>query len=884
MEKIDLTIDGQRVSCTPGTTLLEAARAHGIRIPTLCFHPELKGYGACRMCLVEDERTGRLMASCVMPASSGMVIRTENPRLVTHRRNILRLMLAEHPESCVVCSKGNRCGLREQAANLGLGLQTLYRMPHPRALEQANPFIIRDLSKCILCGLCIRADQELVSVGAIDYHQRGFPSRPEALHGRPLETSECTFCGTCLSICPTGALSLKHVGYVGTPQAEVDSVCGFCGVGCAVSAGIAHGRVVEINPSRTEGTVNGATLCVRGHFAHDYLLAPDRLEQPLIRDNGALKPVSWQQALEYTARRLKEIRSHYGPQSLGFYGSAKCSNEENYLFQKIARTLLQTNNVDHAASSSGGSFRSRLEALIGRAGLQAPIKALEAAEVVLVVGADVSHANPVVAYTLKRLAGQGCPLIVVHPYPTEMSPWASLTLNPVPGSEGSLLEALALLIARSDQWEGAFAQTHAEGLEEFREALELLDLAGIYRDTGVSERDLEKAARVVAGRKPAFVLGPLLRAEGPPEAVINLALLTGGLALPGGGIICETRENNEVGARDMGSVPDALPGGQFLQDREARKHWERLWRTRLSPDPGCDGLGMILAAEQKRLKGLYIMGENPLRGLPQPKRVREALAGLELLVVQDIVETETANLAHVVLPGAPCLEKAGSFTNLEGRIQFFEAAGSPPGLARADWEILDRLAGALGGDPHGSLRRVRLEIACFLPMYGALQDSGREAWVRAESPYACLRSDGRGEALRFFTPRGRTTPSRSHAYPFTVLQASSRFHLGSGTRTGRSERLRAFGRGLRVEASWEDLEKLGIPAGARVRLISEEGSMETVLEPGDGVPAGCLVLVPGTGAASSVGLQTLTSIEEGRFSVAGGCRVRIEYPPSEQGS
>ncbi len=880
MEKIDLTIDGQRVSCSPGTTLLEAALAHGIRIPTLCFHPELDGYGACRLCLVEDEQTGRLMASCVMPAASGMVIRTENRRILAHRRNIIRLMLAEHPESCVVCNKGNRCRLREQAARLGVGRQTLYRMPHPRSLEQANPFIIRDLSKCILCGLCIRADHELVAVGAIDYHQRGFPSRPETLRGRPLEASECTFCGTCVAICPTGALSVKDAGYVGTPHAERETVCGFCGVGCALSAGVAYGRVVEINPGPAAGTVNGATLCARGHFAHDYLLARDRLVQPLIHENGTLKPASWQRAIEYTARRLQEIKTHYGPQSLGFYGSSKCSNEENYLFQKIARTLLQTNNVDHGGSFSTRPFLARLEALTGGGNRPNPIESLRAAEAVMVVGADVSQTNPVVAYTLKRLAGQGHPLLVVHPHATELSRWACLTLCPLPGSEGSLLEGLALLISRSDQWDAAYAETYAEGLAEFREALERVDLAEICRSTGVGGKSLEEAARILAGRTTAFVLGSFLQGEGTAEAVLNLALLTGGLALPGGGMTCESRENNQSGAWDMGSVPDALPGRQPLQDRQARKHWEHRWRTRLSPDPGFDGLGMILAAEQKRLKGLYIMGENPLRALPQPERVRQALLGLELLVVQDIVDTETAKLAHVVLPGAPCLEKAGSFTNLEGRIQRFEAAAPPPGLARADWEILDHLAAALGGVRYGALRPIRLEIARCLPLYSALADAAKEVWVKHDSPYACFRADGRGQRMRFCLPRAKVDPSHDQAYPFSLIQAPSRFHLGSGTRTGRSRRLCALGHATRVEACFEDLERLGIPAGARVRLISESGCLESILEPGEGIPAGCLVLIPGTGQASSAGLQALASIENWEFAAAGGCRVRVEYPLS----
>jgi formate dehydrogenase alpha subunit len=288
LETITLTIDGKKISCPSGTTIIEAAEQHGIKIPRLCYHPDLKPLGACRLCLVEDEKRGRLMASCVAPVTQDMAIRTDNPRIIRHRRNIVRLMIAEHPESCIVCSKGNRCQLRQVAAQMGVGETNLYHMPNYKTLEQANPFIIRDLSKCILCGKCIRADHELVVVGAIDYNLRGFKSRPATAHDLGLEDSNCTFCGTCVSICPTGALSTKNNRYVGSPERESHSICGFCGVGCSLTMGATGDRITEINPSDMPETVNKATLCVRGHFAHDFLNSDDRLISPLVRneENG----------------------------------------------------------------------------------------------------------------------------------------------------------------------------------------------------------------------------------------------------------------------------------------------------------------------------------------------------------------------------------------------------------------------------------------------------------------------------------------------------------------------------------------------------------------------------------------------------------------------
>ena len=434
LETIALSIDGKKIICSAETNILEAAEQNGIKIPRLCYHPELKPFGACRMCLVEDEKTGRLMASCVTPAAPGMVLQTASPRIIKHRRNIARLMIAEHPESCILCSKGNRCQLRWVAAQLGVGETNLYHMPNYKPYEEANPFIIRDLSKCILCGKCIRADHELVAVGAIDYNMRGFKSRPATAHELGLEQSTCTFCGTCVSMCPTGALSAKNTRYVGSPEQESMSICGFCSVGCSLAMGAADNRIVEVNPGQLPGSVNGATLCVRGHFAHDFLNSPRRLIGPMGRKNGdrendELVPVSWDSALALIAQRLIEIKTMYGPQSIAFLGSSKCTNEENYLFQKIARVLIGTNNIDNGGYVSGQSLLKVFDEKMGSGYRKNRLADLEKAEVILILGADPSHSVPVVGYYLKRAARQGIPLIVVDPRKTELASIASIWLS-----------------------------------------------------------------------------------------------------------------------------------------------------------------------------------------------------------------------------------------------------------------------------------------------------------------------------------------------------------------------------------------------------------------------------------------------------------------------
>lgn len=446
LENITLTINGINISCPPGTTVLEAAEKNGIKIPRLCSHHDLEPIGACRLCLVEDEKSERLMASCVMPVSPNMTILTESARIKKHRRNIVRLMMAEHPESCIVCNKGNRCQLRQVATQLGLGESDLYPMPNYKPLEHANSFITRDLSKCILCGKCIRADHELVWAGAIDYNFRGFKSRPFTVHDVALEHSGCTFCGTCVSICPTGALAPKNTRHAGSPERESLSICGFCGVGCSLYMGVLDNQIVDTNPSHLENSVNGATLCVRGHFAHDFLNVEERLTQPMIRSEDEWVAASWDEALDRIASRFGDIKKNFGPQSIGFFGSSKCTNEENYLLQKIARTLLETNNVDNGGSLFGRSALSMVDTRIGGGWRVRPLSNLEKAESILVIGANPGHSAPVVSYYLKRAAKKGVPLIVVDPRKTDLVPFSNCWLRIFPERDVELINCLAALL------------------------------------------------------------------------------------------------------------------------------------------------------------------------------------------------------------------------------------------------------------------------------------------------------------------------------------------------------------------------------------------------------------------------------------------------------
>ena len=881
MEDVTLTINGERVNCKPRTSILEAAEQHGIKIPKLCYHPDLEPVGACRLCLVEDEKNGRLMASCVTPVKPDMVIQTNSPRIKKHRINIVRLMMAEHPESCIICSKGNRCQLRQIAGQLGVGETDLYAMPNYKPLEHANPFIIRDLSKCVLCGKCIRADHELVVVGAIDYNLRGFKSRPATIHEKGLEQTNCTFCGTCVSICPTGALATRNERYVGTPERESLSTCGFCGVGCSIIMGVSDEQVVEVNPSHLQDTVNGSTLCIRGHFAHDFLNVKERLTRPMIRENGQLKSASWDEALELIASRLIDIKKKYGPQSVGFLGSSKCTNEENYLFQKMARVLVQTNNIDNGGYMSGRSTLSSIHERSAGRSHGNPLSFLEKAEAIFLLGANPGQSAPVVSYYLKRAARNGTPLIVADPRITELRPFSSLWLPVFPNRDVELIDGVAALLYDKGAYDTDFIDRFTQGFDLYRDGLSSLDLERISRITGVDIASIEQVADLLKGRKIAFVIGQgiLQQRNGPQsiDALLNLSLMTGSLGCEQGGYYILAKENNQIGAWDMGAVPYALPGRRHLSNDSARHQCERAWDAKISPDQGLNMVRMVQEVEKGNLKALYIMGENPLRSLPQPERVQNAFRSLDFLVVQDILMNETSQIADVVLPGAAFCEKGGSFTNMEGRIQSFRPVVSPPGDARPDWEILDLLGGKMGyPEYYGSLRKVKGEISQLIPMYEGLNGNGVVSWVKETGKRSLFQLDGQGDPISFSPVVSSGDEAADDGYPLKAILGSLRYHLGSGTRTSHSHRIRDFGLKGEVEISPEDGARFDLREGDSVRVQSRYGSIVRQVRIGKGLRAGLVFVPVGFNGNGAMNLIELAALEDPHSLGLKMSQVRVE--------
>ena len=890
MEPITITLDGVEVSGYSGMTILDLARESGVGIPTLCHDPYLTSTGACRLCLVEDERAGTLLAACVAPIAAGMVINTRSPRVMERRKAIIKLMLASHPDSCLVCDKGNRCQLRSIAAEMGVGLVDFQRIPQSGAIEEVNPFIERDLSKCILCAKCIRADQELVVEGAIDYIHRGTASKPATLNDVPLEKSECTFCGTCVALCPTGALMEKERAYTGTTAISVNTVCPFCGCGCGICLEVKDNRLVRVRPSE-ESPVNHNTLCVRGCYGCDFVHSPERLTSPLVKVNGDFQAVPWDEALEQVAAEFKRIKENYGSDSLAILGSSKCTNEENYLLQRLARAVLGTNNIDNGSRLYSAASRVGLGWSVGFPGTTNSLDDLEQSEVIMVIGANPTISAPAVGYAIKRAVRyKGAKLLLIDPRQTKLAPFAHLWLRPKLGTDVALINGMARIIIDEKLFDEEFVVRRTDNFAELARSLETYTPEYVEEITGIAGQDVQLAARIFARAEQASIVygnGITQHVAGTDGvmALANIAMLTGNIGRRGG-IFALQRENNAQGACDMGSLPGFLPGYQGIDDAQARKKFEDYWGVSLPASVGQTALEMIEQAAEGKIKGMLITGENPVSSFPNPSLVRNALSSLDFLAVTDMFLTETAKLATVVLPAASFAEKEGTFTNFEGRVQRLRKAIEPIGDSLPDLEIILQLAGRMGYPmPYFSPQQVMDEIEELVPLYQRLAytDFDREDldWADIESGRS-----GTGRLYQGLFPSGfgrfslveYTTPPKvsGDGYPLTLLSGSILYHFGGGSRSLRATRLKKFSPHGWVEISEADAEGLGFNDGDTIKVVSPVGEVTTAVRVTDTLPSG-LLFMPISFPDSPVNeLFSMTSDPRAKTPAVKTCAVRLE--------
>jgi len=866
VKEIRLSIDGRSVGVAEGSTVLEAIRKAGLYVPTLCHDPALKPYGACRLCIVQIKGMRGLPTSCTTPAQEGMVVWTETEEIQRVRRTIMELAIGNHPSDCLVCSSNQECELLKVANYVGVRKSALEKLRHRRLespQDNSNPAFNFDPNKCILCGKCVRTCDEIVGIAAIDFAHRGYETVVSTFGAKPLALSVCQSCGECTERCPSGALTAKH-----TTAAEkwVETVCPYCGVGCSILAGVRGNRIVQVRGHR-EGSVNQGELCVKGRYGSDFVCHPDRLTRPLIRIDGVPKEfgprepleifreADWEEALQWVAQRLSSTIDCHGPEAMGLLSSAKCTNEENYVFQKFARAALGTNNVDHCARLCHASTVAAALAAFGDGAMSNSISDIDDTEVILVIGSNTTECHPIIGRRIKRaVKNKGARLIVADPRRIELSEMAEIHLNHLPGTDVALLNGMMRQIVEHGLHDQTFIAERCEEFEPFLDSLKRYDLETVENITGVAREKILKSALLFAEDKKRAVvvygMGITQHTTGTDnvKAIANLLMLTGNLGRRGTGFSPLRGQNNVQGACDMGALPTVYPGYQPVAAPAVREKFQKFWGRSLSEKAGLTVTDMFQAAHEQKLRALYVMGENPTLSEPDSDHSREALAKLDFLVVQDLFLTETAQLADVVLPAASFAEKDGTFTNTERRVQLLRKAVDPPGEARLDWEIITDISNLLGYPMnYSSSAEIMAEIASLTPIYGGiyhdrLSEGGLQwpCWNREHAGTPILHEGGftRGRG-RFHvvhdTPPAEL-PTRSYPLILTTGRVLEHWHTGSMSR--RSRVLETLVPESRVEINPLDADHLGIQDGDTVSLSSRRGKVQTKAKKTDRVQPG----------------------------------------------
>ncbi|AKM10218.1 formate dehydrogenase subunit alpha [Croceicoccus naphthovorans] len=856
---VTLTIDGREVTVPEGTSVMRAAARIGGDIPKLCATDMVKSFGSCRLCLVEVEGMRGTPASCTTPVTNGMVVKTQTPRLEKLRRGVMELYISDHPLDCLTCSANNDCELQDAAADVGLR-DVRYGYDGANHLGQtddtSNPYFAFEADKCIVCSRCVRACDEVQGTLALTVDGRGFASKISAgTASDDFLSSECVSCGACVQACPTSALMEKSVIEIGKPERSVVTTCAYCGVGCTFRAEMRGEQLVRMVPWK-DGKANRGHSCVKGRFAWGYANHKDRITTPMIRDSidEPWREVSWAEAISYSAGRLKDIRDEHGARALGGITSSRCTNEETFLVQKLVRGGFGSNNVDTCARVCHSPTGYGLKTTFGTSAGTQDFDSVEHSDVILVIGANPTDAHPVFASRMKRrLRGEdgreGAKLIVIDPRRIDLvrSPHiqAQHHLPLQPGTNVAVLTAMAHVIVTEGLVDTQFVQERCEidAYEDWarfvadeKHSPEVLEAV-----TRVPAEDLRAAARLFAtGGNGAiyYGLGVTEHSQGSSTvmAIANLAMATGNIGRPGVGVNPLRGQNNVQGACDMGSFPHELSGYRHISDAETRALFEADWGVTLDPEPGLRINNMLDAACDGTFRAIYIQGEDILQSDPDTKHVAAGLEAMDCVIVHDLFLNETANYAHVFLPGSTFLEKNGTFTNAERRIQPVRRVMDPAN-GYEDWEVTQLLANAMGlGWDYGHPKEILSEIARLTPTFAGvtwerLCDEGSLQWpVNEANPDGApvMHVDGfvRGKGHFVVTEYVPTDEKTGPRFPLLLTTGRILSHYNVGAQTRRTANTAWHPEDL-LEMHPTDAENRGLNDGDWAKLTSRKG--ETTL-------------------------------------------------------
>ncbi|MFG1350344.1 formate dehydrogenase subunit alpha [Xanthobacter autotrophicus] len=847
---VSLTIDGMSVSVPEGTSIMRAAMELGNQIPKLCATDMLESFGSCRLCLIEIEGRNGTPASCTTPVAEGIVVKTQTERLKQIRKGVMELYISDHPLDCLTCSANGDCELQDMAGVVGLrDVRYGYEGENHTKLgkDESNPYFTYEQSKCIVCNRCVRACEEVQGTFALTISGRGFGSRVSPGMDEPFLTSECVSCGACVQACPTATLNEKAMYDIGTPEHSVVTTCAYCGVGCTFKAEMRGDELVRMVPYK-DGKANRGHSCVKGRFAYGYAVHQDRILKPMIRSSihEPWQEVTYEEAIAYAASEFKRIQEKYGKRAVGGITSSRCTNEETYLVQKLIRGGFGNNNVDTCARVCHSPTGYGLSQTYGTSAGTQDFDSVEETDVVLIIGANPTDGHPVFGSRLKKRLREGAKLIVVDPRRTDIvrSPHieASFHLPLKPGTNVAIVTALAHVIVTEGLVNEQFVRERCDW-DEFQDwaafvADERHSPEAVETYTGVDPALVRGAARLYAtgGNGSIYYgLGVTEHSQGSTTvmAIANLAMATGNVGRNGVGVNPLRGQNNVQGSCDMGSFPHELPGYRHVSDDATRSTFEALWGVPLDDEPGLRIPNMFDAAVDGTFKGLYVQGEDILQSDPDTKHVSAGLAGLECLIVQDLFLNETANYAHVFLPGCSFLEKDGTFTNAERRIQRIRKVMAPKN-GYADWEVTQLLANALGfpmAYTHPS--QIMDEIAALTPTfagvnYAKLDDLGSVQWPCNDSapegtPIMHIGGFVRGKGKFVLTEYVPTDEKTGPRFPLllTTGRILSQYNVGAQTR--RTANVAWHPEDV-LEIHAHDAENRGIRDGDFVKLDSRAGS------------------------------------------------------------
>jgi formate dehydrogenase major subunit/formate dehydrogenase alpha subunit len=927
---IHLTINDQLLEAREGQSVLDIVRAHGIVIPTLCYHKDLSPVGSCRLCVVEVEKLRGEIAACTLPVSEGMIVRTETPALVASRQRVLQMLLSSYVPTRHDDDTEFMHWVKYYDVRLPEGVVPVARY---KIDSDPNPFVWVDFNQCILCTRCVRACAEVQGRFVWGVGQRGMQARIIAGADTTMLEARCESCGACAAYCPTGALADKLAIDEGQPDKLVMTTCVYCGVGCQFDLNVTAGKVVRVT-SNPNAPVNGMALCVKGRYGYDFIHHPERLAKPQVRkylltqsakiNQDEWIETDWDSALDLVARKLVAIKRESSADALGVLASAKCTNEENYLMQKFARQIIGTNNVDHCARLCHSSTVAGLAMCFGSGAMSNTMDDVaNNAKAIFIIGSNTTEQHPVFGAKLRQAVLQrGVKLVVADPRAIDITEFATLHVRQQPGTDVALLNGLMHIILKHGWHDPKFIDERCENFEVFKATIEKYTPQLVSHITGVSVADLQRAAELLALNHPMAVIwamGITQHTTGVMNVLSlgNLQMLLGNMGVSGGGVNPLRGQNNVQGACDMGALPNVFSGYQAVTDATVREKFERAWQTKaeggtmkdesfsLPSSVGLTVTEMIPRAGEGQVRALYILGEDPALTEPDVNHARACLAQCEFIVLQEIFPSATSEFADVLLPGVSFAEKDGTYTNTERRVQLVRQAIAPLGEARPDWFITAELARRMlqleGREPIGPQARwhytspaqIMDEIAAITPSYAGvshvrLQRGEQLHWPVKSADHTgtpilhsgqFTRGKGKFHAIDHLPPQ--ELPDAE--YPLVLTTGRVLYHWHGGELTRRAQGLLEVYPESLVEISPDDAARIGLNGAGRVRVKSRRGELVAQAVITDRVSAGLVFAnfhFPAEQNANNLTIAALDPVAKiPEYKV---CAVKVEKVNSEQ--